>query len=392
MNGPTGRVVRAAVYQALGAALLTPVAVVLGLVVLAERTPARVLALWAVCLPAAALLAAVPLVRRIEAVALQELLDVEVPPRADRLYLAALTGLHLYGGATLGAGVLLLSPGLVRLGDVERWSGNPAEAAGTLALTAVVLALLAAAGLGQRWTARRLLRAEPSGALEELGRRQSLALELHDSVGHALSVVLVQGMAAQAALRRPGPDPEPASESDLARAARRLDHLTEADAARAARSLDHLVDAARSAQEQLDVVLGVLDDGDDAARTPTLGSLHTLTRGLDVRVSAGRLDGIPETTSRAAYAIAREALTNALRHGRGPITLDVAVAGDLVLTVENAAADTDTDTGIGTDAGSAPAGRRRGLLGMHMRARLAGGTCTLERADATWRVRARLPL
>ncbi|MEU9833493.1 histidine kinase [Streptosporangium sp. NPDC048047] len=360
MNGPTGRVVRAAVYQVLGAALLTPVAVVLGLVVLAERTPARVLVLWAVCLPAAALLATVPLVRRIEAVALQELLDVEVPPRADRLYLVALTGLHLYGGATLGAGVLLLSPGLVRLGDVERWRGNPAEAAGTLALAAVVLALLAAAGLGQRWTARRLLRAEPSGALEELGRRQSLALELHDSVGHALSVVLVQGMAAQAALRRPGPDPDPE---------------------RAARSLDHLVDAARSAQEQLDVVLGVLDDG-DAARTPTLGSLHTLTRGLDVRVSAGRLDGIPETTSRAAYAIAREALTNALRHGRGPITLDVAVAGDLVLTVENAVA----------GAGSAPDGRRRGLLGMHMRARLAGGTCTLERADATWRVRARLPL
>ncbi|MEV3985402.1 histidine kinase [Nonomuraea sp. NPDC049758] len=67
---------------------------------------------------------------------------------------------------------------------------------------------MVAAGFGQRWAVRHLLRAEPSRMLEELGRRQTLALELHDAVGHALSIVLVQGMAAQAALQRPAPRPD----------------------------------------------------------------------------------------------------------------------------------------------------------------------------------------
>ncbi|MEU4704488.1 sensor histidine kinase [Nonomuraea dietziae] len=360
MSGHIGRAVRAVLYQVLGAALLTPVAVVLGLAVLSEPTPARVLVLWAACLPASVLLALAPLVRRIEITALAELLDVQVSDRADRVYLVALTSLHLYGGATLGAGVLMLSPGLVRLGDLTLWRDSPAVQAEPLAAVLALAAAMVAAGFGQRWAARRLLRAEPSRMLEELGRRQALALELHDAVGHALSVVLVQGMAAQAALQRPAPRPEQAT-----------------------RSLEHLLDTARAAQEDLDVLLGVLDAG-EAARTPTLDSLHTLTRGLDVHVNAGPLDRIPPATSRTAYAIAREALTNALCHGSGPVTLDVDTdaPGELVLTVENAT----------TGSPAAPAGHRRGLTGMRMRARLAGGTCTTRQAETTWRVEARLPL
>ncbi|MBB4936953.1 hypothetical protein FHR32_001258 [Streptosporangium album] len=46
-------------------------------------------ALWAACLPAPVLVASVPLVRRIEAVALSELLEMHVRDRADRLYLWA---------------------------------------------------------------------------------------------------------------------------------------------------------------------------------------------------------------------------------------------------------------------------------------------------------------
>ncbi|MGC5013410.1 sensor histidine kinase [Streptosporangium sp. DT93] len=370
MSEHLARALRAAIYPALGAALLVPAAVALGLVIVTEVTPARVLTLWAACLPASVLLALAPLVRRIETIALSELLDVDVPARADPLYLVALTSLHLYGGATLGAALLLLAPGLTRAGDLTGWRQNPAETAQPFLMAGAVVAAMVVAGFGQRSVARRLLRAEPSRALEELGRRQTLALELHDAVGHALSVVLVQGMAAQAALHRPEPRVRQAGES-----------------------LDHLVDTARAAQEELDVLLGVLDDG-DTARAPTLDALGSLTRGLDVRVRAQNLDRVPAATSRAAYAIAREALTNALRHGRGPVTLDVAVVGDLVLTVENAtataacAAPAATGGGAGRDA----AGRGRGLTGMRMRARLVGGTCTLEEADAVWRVRARLPL
>ncbi|MER6945296.1 histidine kinase [Nonomuraea sp. NPDC000554] len=356
MKGRIARAVGAGIYQLLGAALLTPVAVALGLAILAEPTPGRVLALWAACLPASVLLAMVPLMRRLEVAALSELLGVDVPERADRLYLVALTSLHLYGGATLSAGVLLLSPGLVRLGDLARWREAPGEPAEVSLLAVATLAALVVAGFGQRWAARGLLRAEPSRTIEELGRRQTLALELHDSVGHALSVVLVQAMAAQAALQK-------------------------ARVVQAGDSLGHLVTTARDAQQDLDVLLRVLDDG-DAAEAPTLDSLGTLTRGLDVRASVGRLDRIPAPTSRAAYAIAREALTNALRHGRGPVTLDVAVGDELVLTVENETAGPSPD----------PGREGRGLVGMRMRARLVGGTCTRKEVDGTWRIQATLPL
>ncbi|MCP2345122.1 histidine kinase [Nonomuraea roseoviolacea] len=394
MRGHVARALAAGVHQVLGAALLTPAAAVLGLVILTDPTPARVLALWAACLPVAVLLAMTPLVRRIEVAALSELLGVDVPERADRLYLVALTSLHLYGGATLSAGVLLLSPGLTRLGDADLWRASPGEAAQVVLLALAVLAALVATGLGQRWAARRLLAGEPSRALERLGRRQSLALELHDSVGHALSVVLVQAMAAQAALQKAAQAPEqngahaaPWSDTDAApqngaqavprNGARAASRGTE----EASRSLEHLADTARAAQQELDVLLRVLEDDGDAAESPTLDALTALTRGLDVRVSTGRLDRVPPATSRAAYAIAREALTNALRHGRGPVTLDVRVADDLVLTVENATGPRETDSREG-----------RGLTGMRMRARLAGGTCVREEADGRWRVQATLPL
>ncbi|NUW38309.1 hypothetical protein HTZ77_43975 [Nonomuraea sp. SMC257] len=352
MRGHVVRALAAGAHQVLGAALLTPAAAALGLVILTEPTPARVLVLWAACLPVSVLLAMTPLVRRVEVAALAELLGVDVPERADRLYLVALTSLHLYGGATLSAGVLLLWPGLTRLGDPDLWRAAPGEAAQVVLLALAVVAALVATGLGQRWAARRLLAGDPSRALERLGRRQSLALELHDSVGHALSVVLVQAMAAQATLG----EPEEAS-----------------------RSLDHLADTARAAQQELDVLLRVLDDG-DAAEGPTLDALAALTRGLDVRVSTGRLDRVPPAISRTAYAIAREALTNALRHGRGPVTLDVRVTDDLVLTVENA-----TDPREAVREG-------RGLTGMRLRARLAGGTCVRREADGRWLIQATLPL
>lgn len=347
---------RAGIYQLLGAALLTPVAVALGVPILVELTPVRVLALWAVCLPAAVLLAMTPVARRLEVAALSELLRVDVPKRADRVYLAALTALHLYVGATLSAGLAALLPAFV-------WQRGAGESSAAALLVAVaLLAAMVAAGYGQRWAARRLLRTEPSRVLDDLDRRQTLALELHDAVGHALSVVLVQAMAAQAALQRP-------------------------DAAVATRSLDHLTATARHAQQNLDVLLDVLDDG-GAARAPTLDALDTLTRGLDVRTTADRLDKIPAATSRVAFAISREALTNAVRHGHGPVTLDVAVGVDLVLTVANRTRDAiDSTTDTATDSVEG-----RGLTGMRMRARLAGGTCTWQRVDGTWRVQARLPL
>ncbi|MFF0153320.1 hypothetical protein [Micromonospora sp. NPDC005203] len=57
----------------------------------------------------------------------------------------------------------------------------------------------------------------------------------------------------------------------------------------------------------------------------------------------------------------------------------MAVGADLVLTVCNA-------------TGGVAAPESRGLSGMRLRARLAGGTCGWEETGGTWRVEARLPL
>jgi signal transduction histidine kinase len=345
------RAARAGIYPLLGAALLTPAAVALGLLVVTELTLARLLVLWAVCVPASVLLAMSPLMQRLEVAALSELLDVDVPARADRVYLVVLASLHLFGGATLSAVVLALSPAFVRLGTL--WREAPGELIQVLLIVTATLAAMVAAGFGQRWAARRLLRGEPSRVIDELGRRQTLALELHDAVGHALSVVLVQAMAASTALQRNGP-------------------------ALAVQSLDHLTAAAHRAQQDLDVLLSVLDDS-TTAEGATLEALDTLTRGLDVHVSVHHLDKIPPVTSRAVFALAREAITNAVRHGLGPVVLDITAGSDVMLTVDNA-----------TAGGSGEVGR--GLTGMRLRARLAGGTCTWEQSDGTWRVQARLPL
>jgi signal transduction histidine kinase len=83
------------------------------------------------------------------------------------------------------------------------------------------------------------------------------------------------------------------------------------------------------------VLLSVLEDGSDAEGS-TLEAIDTLIRGLDVHASVRNIDKVPAATSRVAFALAREALTNALRHGSGPVSLDVTADVDVVLTVDNA--------------------------------------------------------
>lgn len=95
------------------------------------------------CLPASVLLALTPLMRRLEVAALSELLHVEVPKRADRVYLVVLTSLRLYVGGTLSAGILALTSGLVSLPELARAGlGEPAE---VLLIAATVLTVMVAA-------------------------------------------------------------------------------------------------------------------------------------------------------------------------------------------------------------------------------------------------------
>lgn len=237
--------------------------------------------------------------------------------------------------------------------------------AGLAALAALVAVAWHAGGLLARF-APALLGPSPTERLKAaeeqtrvLAERNRLAGDLHDSVGHALSVVTIQSAAA----------------------ARILDR----DPGAARQSLAAIEQAARQALEELDHVLGVLraDDTRTTQPQPDLTQLPGLLAGSGARVEAdlGDLTHVPALVSREAYRIVQESLTNALKHGTGPVRLAAAVHDDhLDLEVSN------------------PVGRRRapgggrGLRGMTERVHLLRGSVEAGPHEGGWQVRVSLPL
>lgn len=226
-------------------------------------------------------------------------------------------------------------------------------------------------GLGELITviARRLLgpsAAERVAALEErterLLERTRIARELHDSIGHALTVAVVQAGAARAA-----GDPE----------------FTD-------RALGAIEDTGRAALEDLERVLGVLRESErPASRRPTLAEADRLlesARASGAKVDAevaGSLETVPGPVSREGYRILQESLTNVLRHaGSVPVRVRIAVEDQaLSLEVRNPL----------TAAISGP-GRGSGLRGIRERAALLGGRARTGPDDGDWQVHAELPL
>ncbi|MEU8968202.1 histidine kinase [Streptomyces monashensis] len=226
-------------------------------------------------------------------------------------------------------------------------------------------------GLGELITAcaRRLLgpsAAERLAALEErteqLLERTRIARELHDSIGHALTVAVVQAGAARAA-----GDPQ----------------FTE-------RALDAIEETGRAALEDLERVVGVLREaGRPAGARPTLGDADRLLESA--RASGAKVDtevtgpvaALPGPVSREGYRILQEALTNVLRHaGSVPVRVRIAVTdGQLALEVRNP-----------LPAPVPGPGRGSGLRGIRERAALLGGSARTGPHEGDWQVRAELPL
>ncbi|MFI6390260.1 sensor histidine kinase [Nonomuraea sp. NPDC050547] len=346
------------------------------------------LGVFAAVLPVVALTGLFLPVRALEVNAAQGLLGVHVdtPPRQarrswqERRRTAAWFTLHLGVGGFMSGCTLAIVPftlwtlplplhGATWLGyDVRPgWAALPWTLAGLALLVALVFAVAAAGALLAR-LAPVLLGPTPDerlAAVEEhargLAERNRLARELHDSVGHALSVVTLQAAAAGRVLDR---DP------GTARAA-----------------LAAIEQSARSALDDLDHVLGVLreDRGGRGGTEPqaTLADLDALVRasGAEVRAEVGDLSGVPAVVSREAYRIVQEALTNAIKHGHGPVRLAAAVQGDdLKLEVGNPAAAREERGG------------GRGVTGMRERVRLLRGELEAGPAEGGWQVSVRLPL
>ena len=192
-----------------------------------------------------------------------------------------------------------------------------------------------------------------------LAERNRLARELHDTLGHALSVVTLQA----------------------ATAARLID----TDPAFARQALTHIADTARTATADLDHALGLLRQDTPTPRTPPpdLSDLTHLTRatqhtGTDLTCHInGPTDHIPTLLSREAYRITQEALTNALRHApHQPLTLTLATTPtSATLTLTNPLARTPRPHR--TRGG-------RGLKGMQERADLIGAHITHGPQDDHW--------
>ncbi|MFI8950434.1 histidine kinase [Streptomyces sp. NPDC053750] len=225
-------------------------------------------------------------------------------------------------------------------------------------------------GVGELTTvlARRLLgpsAAERLTALEErteqLLERTRIARELHDSIGHALTVAVVQAGAARAAN-----SPE----------------FTD-------RALGAIEETGRAALEDLERVLGVLRESErPVSARPTLTDADRLlesARASGAKVDAevtGPVETLPGPVSREGYRILQEALTNVLRHaGAVPTRVSVRVVdGALALEVRNPLPDARADPGRGS-----------GLRGIRERAALLGGRALTGPDAGDWQVRVELP-
>ncbi|GGJ77665.1 two-component sensor histidine kinase [Streptomyces camponoticapitis] len=205
--------------------------------------------------------------------------------------------------------------------------------------------------------------AELEERTERLQERTRLARELHDTIGHALTIAVVQAGAARAA-----GTPE----------------FTD-------RALAAIEDTGREALSELDRVLRLLrEDANPTEQRLTLahaGRLVESARGAGADVTAetdGDVDALPGPVSHEGYRMLQESLTNALRHaGPVPVTVRIEVRdGRLELEVRNKLPAESRDF---RDGGS-------GLRGLRERAVLLGGVAEYGPHEGEWRVRVTLPL
>ncbi|MFJ8843034.1 sensor histidine kinase [Streptomyces cyaneofuscatus] len=200
------------------------------------------------------------------------------------------------------------------------------------------------------------------GLTEELLERNRMARELHDSIGHSLTVAVVQAGAARAA-------DDPA--------------FTE-------RALAAIEETGRDALEDLERVLRVLrESGTPVSRRPTLAEAERLLDSarssgakVDARVS-GDLGLVPAPVSREGYRILQESLTNVLRHA-GPVSVRVTI------TVDGGRLELEVANPLSGAAGLPGSGS--GLRGIRERAALLGGKARTESREDEWRVSVSLPL
>lgn len=194
----------------------------------------------------------------------------------------------------------------------------------------------------------------------ELARRNELARELHDTIGHSLTAIGVQAEAGRAV----GP----------------------ADPQVALRALERISATAASALDELDGVLGALRSGPRGRSGADLEALvhAAATAEPSVLELLGDWDSLPDPLTGEVFRIVQEGLTNAVKHGDGAARVRVSIGAEATISVTNPLTqqhDSRSRTG-------------RGLVGLRERAILVGGTSDAGPTSdgREWKLCARLPI
>jgi signal transduction histidine kinase len=196
--------------------------------------------------------------------------------------------------------------------------------------------------------------------------REQLARDLHDTVAHHVSGIVIQAQAGRAVAAS---HPQGAVEV-----------------------LAVIEDVASRTLTELRTMVGVLraTEGADFAPGPGVADLGRLAGQagggprVDVELS-GELDDLSPVVGAALYRLTQESVTNARRHARSATRVAVRVVAD----AEQVRLTVDDDGAVST-AGRSPSGY--GLVGMRERAKLLGGTFNAgPSAGGGWRVEAILP-
>lgn len=201
--------------------------------------------------------------------------------------------------------------------------------------------------------------------------RRRIARDVHDLIGHSLSVVMLNVTGARRLLRT---DPD---EAELA--------LRQAE------------DAGRASMADVRRTVGLLrteTDGDTSAPAPDLNDISTVvdqyrSAGMDVRLRVtGPVETVTGPQAVACHRIAQEALANVSKHTTGA-TVEVVIDVD----------DDRCEVSIRNQGGTAipPSdspfdGTGHGLVGMRERALSVGGSLLAGPIDGGWSVEVVVPL
>ena len=235
---------------------------------------------------------------------------------------------------------------------------------GEIAAATVFLLFPAALGAAIRYRTTSRVRELDQVKLRE---REQLARDLHDTVAHHVSAIIIQAQAGRT--------------------------VATTDPGAAVNTLEAIEAEASRTLAEMRIMVGALRRGEDPDLAPqrTVADIKLLADNtgespyVDVQLSEG-LDDLRPSVGAAIYRLAQESITNVRRHARHATRIEVSVAGDdrsVSLTVRD---DGDPNPfGAGASSGF-------GLVGMAERAKLLGGTLEAgPRPDRGWTITAVLP-